>query len=476
MRSSADVRRALRTGAALLLATPLALGAQGGAKRPEYQSLRFEERWPAQPQTGDPWDRLKHVALSHDGAVYLTVAGQARWRGEQAEHFGLAAGAGRNDAFGVTRLDVSGDLHVGSPLRLFAELRDASAVGRELPGGARPQDTDRWDVQNLFVELAAGSKLPNAHLRVGRQELSIGKERLVGVSDWSNARRSFDGVRADLAPDARTTVTLLGARPVLLSARHPNRADTNAALWGGVATRALGRGTTAQLLALEWDQKRATLPAPGRALTGAQHRLTSCLRVSGPLPRLGWLAYEVEGAAQTGHVAGRRIAAWSVVSELTATGARLPLAPSLTLGADLASGTRDSLGTTAGTFVPPYPSAHTWNGYVDIVGRENLAEQRAVATARLPVLGQLRAAVHQFARVSTQDAAYTKSGSVLRAASGDRTRHVGDELDLTLTRSVGRHLKLLGGYGHFAPGAFLRHAAAGASPEDWGFLGTTFTF
>lgn len=52
----------------------------------------------------------------------------------------------------------------------------------------------------------------------------------------------------------------------------------------------------------------------------------------------------------------------------------------------------------------------------------------------------------------------------------------GGEADVTLTRGVGRHVKLTGGYGHFAPGAFLRQAASGAAPVDWGFLSTTMTF
>ena len=72
--------------------------------------------------------------------------------------------------------------------------------------------------------------------------------------------------------------------------------------------------------------------------------------------------------------------------------------------------------------------------------------------------------------------AYNKSGGMLRAASGDPSLGVGEALDATATRALGRHVKLLAGYAHFAPGAFLRHAAAGAHPVDWGVAGTALTF
>jgi hypothetical protein len=184
-----------------------------------------------------------------------------------------------------------------------------------------------------------------------------------------------------------------------------------------------------------------------------------------PLLPAPWLTAEVEGGAQRGHAGAQRIAGWYVVSELTATGGSLPLRPSLALGWDRASGDRDSTDRATQTFVPPYPSAHTFSGYADLVGRQNLDERRAVLTAQLPVLGTLRLAGHAFRRASATDAAYTKAGGVLRAAAGDPSLDVGRELDATATHPLGRHVKLIAGYAHFAPGAFLRHATGARTPS-----------
>ena len=46
----------------------------------------------------------------------------------------------------------------------------------------------------------------------------------------------------------------------------------------------------------------------------------------------------------------------------------------------------------------------------------------------------------------------------------------------TGTATVNRHLKVLAGYAHFAPGAFLRQSSATSHAVDWAYAGTTFTF
>ena len=456
------------------------------AAAPDYKLLRFDESWRRPPAPGaGPLARLKHLPLAADDAVYLTLGGQLRWRGEDVSHYQLGAGAARRGSFGLWRTGLAADLHARPlfgvlGLRAFGELRDAVADGRELPGGARPQDTDRWDVQNLFVDVSAGApdRVPRATLRAGRQELALGKERLVGPGDWANARRTFQGLRLDAAAGPAGALQLFRVRPVQLSVARPNHADTAAVLWGATLTRAAWAGATGQLLALRADQSPAAVPTAGGVLAGPQRRSTLGARLAGAVPGAarGWLALDLEGGAQRGALAGRRVAAWYAVGELTAAGKRLPLRPTFTLGYDRSSGDRDSTDRAVGTFVAPYPSAHAFDGYADVVGRQNLADARAVLTADVPVVGQLRAAEHTFARVSPQDGAYGKTGALLRAPGGDAARAVGQELDLTATRPLGAHLKLVAGYAHFTPGAFLRHAPATAHPLDWGFGGTTFTF
>jgi hypothetical protein len=48
----------------------------------------------------------------------------------------------------------------------------------------------------LFVEAKLGEWDGHpAYVRVGRQEIALGSQRLVGSPEWGNMRRNFDGVR-----------------------------------------------------------------------------------------------------------------------------------------------------------------------------------------------------------------------------------------------------------------------------------------
>jgi hypothetical protein len=60
-----------------------------------------------------------------------------------------------------------------------------------------PPYRDTWDPRLAYVELGDTENGTSA-LRVGRQGLAFGEERLIGNSNWQNTARSFDAVRGRL--------------------------------------------------------------------------------------------------------------------------------------------------------------------------------------------------------------------------------------------------------------------------------------
>lgn len=416
---------------------------------------------------------LTHAqADSATRAVSLTIGGQVRARVERVSNYLAEAGAGRTDTYGNTRLVLSADLRLLDHLRLFAEARDAVGYDRDLSGGRRTSDHDRWDAQSLFVEgrgTVGGAALS---ARVGRQELAVGRERLVGPSDWSNARRAFDGARAGAALRG-VALDLFHARPVAVRSSERNRADVNTSL-GGATLGGRARGATWLLYALRLAQDSVAFAGS----SGRHARVTTGARVDGTLPSPAWLplSAELEGAVQRGSIGARDVRAWFGVAELTARPAALPWKTALVVGAEVASGDTDARDAVAGTFHQLLPSAHSHGGAMDIIGRQNTRELRAAVAATPVKRLSLRLAGHRFDRTSVADAAYGKAGTALRPVGASGARALGHELDLTATWQVARGLRALGGYGHFAPGRHLRDSAAATRAADWGFIGTTFTF
>src|SRR6185295_4215801 len=73
-------------------------------------------------------------------------------------------------------------------VNLFVEGRDARNWGDSRP--VIPSN-DSFDLYQAYFQMGNPKDYPLL-LKVGRQEMTYGDERFVGVSDWNNAGRSFD--------------------------------------------------------------------------------------------------------------------------------------------------------------------------------------------------------------------------------------------------------------------------------------------
>jgi hypothetical protein len=123
--------------------------AAGEPKRPALQigsALRFNEDWSTLKgvdlsQTDDFWDRLKFIPLTKDESVWLSFGGQARGRVEYFNNFQWGASEPeQSDAYLLTRLRLSADLHVTPYFRMYVEGKRArwcrsteSSRGRIVP-------------------------------------------------------------------------------------------------------------------------------------------------------------------------------------------------------------------------------------------------------------------------------------------------------------------------------------------------------
>jgi len=459
---------------ALLVIASMPVAAQSPRPpRPDFKNLRFDEVWPLalRPYRWD--DAIKNIPLAGRRPLALTLGGQLRWREEFARGFNVSA---LDDDYGQSRLLLSADLVAGRRASLYArgfgEFRDAQSYGRTLPGGARPSDADRHDMQNLFAEVGYG----RSFARVGRQEIALGRERLVGVPDWANTRRGSQGARAQLV-HGRVAVEVIDMRPILVRQSSRNVLDSTARLrtlsvGNAAGAKALSRGLPAVWQLYRYDQTVVNG-------TNDVHRVTSGARTMwqwGTTPaQARSVSLEFEGALQTGHANARAIDAWFWVVEAQWQLKRLHGAPAVALGLEQASGERAST-ADAEMFNVLYPAAHAHGGFADVIGRPNARELHLIGTWDPVKPIALRLAIYRFDRLRLDDGIYTKQNTIFRAAHASRDRHAADEIDLTSTWKVSTHWRVIAGAALVEPGPFLRGTAGGARTEHWGFAGTAFTF
>jgi hypothetical protein len=448
-------------------------GQAASAPRPEYRVTRFDEDWSVLQGGAERGglDALKYVSLADSSAIYLSIGGQLRYRMEGVRNFLLDDAPERSDEFGLTRALLHADLHLSWPLRVFLEGKQAVAHGRDLPGGTRPLDQDEWELQNAFVDVACCGPAPVAGLRIGRQELLLGSQRLLSPLDWTNTRRTFEGAKLT----GRFEGFVLDAfwtRPVIIRLDAANTRDDDA-VFTGITFRPATPGSIAwETYLLRLEQGEGTR-LWGRE--GEHDRITIGGRAAKALGS-GATRVEIEGAWQGGTLADETISAFFVASDITRSFAALWSRPTLGVGLDYASGDDAPEDGRAGTFHQLFPLAHAFAGYMDILGRQNLTEIRAVATAAPAAPLQLRLSGHHFLRASDADGAYAVGGGELRPAAGLAERSIGSEVDMLATFRASPHSRLEVGYGHFFPGAFMTESASGATGSDWVYAAVVFTF
>ena len=448
-------------------------------KRPAYQigsAGRFNEDWSVLrgvdlDTTDDFWDRLKFIPLTSDQNVWLTIGGQARERGEYFRQYLFGNSEPKqSDGYLLSRYRLSADLHLTRYFRMFAEGRSAFALDRDLAGGRTTSYVDEVDLMNGFADVMIPlGQQASVTLRGGRQELIFGSQRLVGPGDFTQVPRAFEGGAA-IGQIAGWTITPFWAQPVVVDKYRFNQSTSDQELFGVFGTGPLH--VVAVNLDLYWlDANNKTVTFNGTV--GREHRHTLGGRVWGKIGATG-LDFEVEGAAQFGTV-GRGDVATSMFT--TVLGYTLPvprLSPRVYLEFDYASGD-DRPGGNVGTFNPLYPNGHSYLGYIDYIGRQNLISPNAGVS--VSPIRDLTLSLQQyfFWRASDHDAIYNKSGGVLRPATGTTARYVGAETDVLATYNLTHHIQGYAGYSHFSTGEFIEKTGKDKD-SDFYYLAIQYTF
>ena len=457
--------------------TPALLWGQSGSARPDFRPIRFEESWNQAPATRPIDDLPKHIRLIAHDLAWLSLGGSVRWREEYNHDYGFSAAEANQGQFSVSRALLSGDLHIGRAagpyLRGFAEFRDAQGFNRTLPGGVRSNEQDRHDWQNSFVEAGWSS---NVALRYGRQDVSIGKERLVGISDWSNSRRSFQGLRV-LTTFGDIAVDVLDAHVMLIQSDLPNRPDSTTRFRYAAIGSAREAAPAQTMRPVAWQfyvlQNDAVLGARNaRSTYGARSVWKVPLSAKAGVQ----LSYEFEGAEQRGWLGEKDVHAWFIANDVQLSFRKTPWAPALILGFDRANGDKNAADGHADSFTTLYGSARSSGGIADVYGRGNLAELRAGATINPTSWLDIQLVSRSARRVELGDGVYSKQNTLFRAPSSSTARDVGTETNLTANLKVGRHVKVQGGLAQVDPGAFLRLTPGGAHSQQFAFVSSTVTF
>ena len=404
--------------------------------------------------------------VNEDLPRWIRFSGEYRVRLEGVDGVGFRSSG--SDAFVLGRLRLNATLAPVSWLKLQLQGQDAQVVARNIKPDAAPFE-DTFDLRQAYIELG-NPEARTFGLRVGRQELVFGEQRLVGHLNWFNAARSFDAVRTTLR-NSQVRLDVFASSVVNAKDGDWNKRTDGNNLHGAY-------GSLAKLV------PNATVEpyvfwrlAPGqRTETGTAARLDSKtvgVRWVGKLPSR--LDYGVEMAAQTGSVASDDVSAWAGHWVLGYTAA-VPYTPRLVAEYNYASGDSNPKDGQRQTFDQLFPTGHDKYGLANQVGWKNVHDIRSGIEFKPSPKMAASAFYHSWWLADPHDGLYNAGGAlVARVASGAAGRHIGQEADFQGTYTFNNLLQFGGGFGHVFPGTFLKNATAG-KPYNTAYLMVTYQF
>jgi hypothetical protein len=385
--------------------------------------------------------------------AWLRVRGEFR---ERIEGFdGAGFNATREDLYYLSRLRFNATVTPARPLSFQVQAQDARVAKKTVGPTAAPFSAP-FDLRMAFADV--GSAVGPVKVRVGRQELVYGEQRLVGHVSWLNAARTFDGAKMTLRTKA-FSVDAFGTSVVRILDGAFDRSGNGNRFAGAYATtaRLIPLGTVEPFVFWRRDVNLRTETTG----VGDLEQTTVGVRVVGRMP--GRLDYGIEVALQRGSLGTDDVEAWAGHWQLRES-LPGPGAVKLVGEYNYASGDDDPADGVRGTFDQLYPTPHDKYGLADQIGWKNLHHARAGLEVT-PIRGwPVTANYHSWWLAEARDGLYAASSAlVARMPASAIDRHVGQEIDVQVAKALTPQIQLAGGYAHIFPGAFLMQATPGAS-------------
>lgn len=349
----------------------------------------------------------------------------------------------------------------GRPLedvRVFVHVRDSRVFGQETNTLSDSRNLDLHqgyiEISNLFVKPLM--------LRLGRQELSYGNERMIGTVGWHNVGRVFDGglfrvdvpaVTVDLfAMNTGETqqYTPAATPPAVRSVR-----DEGSDFFGSyIKVKSIPDHTVSVYVLYEWN----------RSLRSGYTELSRFTMGSYAGGKSDALDYEAEAAYQGGKRQGADIGAYMLTGTL-GYAIEWSLLSRLAVGSELLSGSPDD--SKYRSFDPAFHTGHKFYGFMDYfinipANTLNRGLVDLLARATLNVSGTMNLNIwfHHF--------------SYHQAVAGERA--LGQEIDMVLNLRYNRSVTFELGASTFLPASLMRERFGESDAALWGYLMTTVAF
>ncbi len=406
------------------------------------------------------------LSFANDRVVF-GIEDQTRFEYRE-NNFDFNSGLGtiNDDSWLLNRFRLSMQLKPAEWLMFYVQGQDAREIDSDradIPGLLGAEGDNPFDLRQAYVEIGDGKSFPLS-LKVGRQVLLYGDQRLIGPLEWSNISRTFDAVKLRYTGKDGLWVDAFISSVVVIDRFGMDDSDKDSLLSGLYAhIPTLGIQDT-ELYALYFDDTNRK-----------DHFLTLGTHWKSTPGKLGPWDYETEFVVQTGTAGGRDLSAFASYIEggYTFQG---PWKPRLSLEYSYGSGDGDPTDGDNGSFQNLYPTNHPHYGYMDAFSWSNMHDAVLHLSAKPAKTLTAGMDLHFFWLADTADTwRRANASTAVRPASPAASNYAGAEFDTLLTWSPHSSFTLTAGYSHFFAGSYLDDSGTG-SDADFVYLMTGIKF
>lgn len=390
--------------------------------------------------------------VNHHLPSWLRFSGEERIRMEGYDNGGFQPN--NTDNYLLQRLRLNMTIQPAWWFRVFVQSQDSREFYK---GGApAPPFQDTWDLRQAFAEIGDMER-GFVDLRVGRQEVNLGEERLVGSSNWTNNARTFDAARLRLHRK-KVRLDVFAASVVVVTVGQVGAVTPGNNIYGlyGGLENVIPKSTIEPYLF--WRSQSDVKAQLGGI--GTYDMKVPGIRWVGTLPRN--FDYNTDLAFERGSVLKDEIDAWAGHWVMGYKVPSLPWSPRIFAEFNYATGSASAKLGQRNTFDQLYATAHDKYGFSDQVGWKNIEHVRVGPEFTIRPWWYMSARYSDYWLANAHDALYNTSNAVVaQMADGSAGRWVGQEVDFVNRFQVSKITTIGGGFSHIIPGTFLKKATPG---------------
>lgn len=397
--------------------------------------------------------------------------------------------------------------YTGRWVAFTVEARSSYSYGDERfnPTAAGQGLTDRdgpMDLHQAFVLIGNHKEFP-VSLKIGRQELVYGDQRLVGHFRWGNNARTFDAVKlrwqnAIFGVDLFTGGVVYNDHN---NFNHANSQDHFSGAYFNFPTLAKNEIVESYIFARNVERGIVTdnwsgVAAPFR-FPAPQDIYTLGVRVKSKPNAYGPWDYGVEAMYQFGNrtavfpattvaaaLAAPRLdhRAEALVAQGGYTWSQSWGQPRLALIYSFGSGDSNSADSKSGTFQNLFPTNHLFYGYMDLSSLQNMHDLRLAYTLKPTPTTSLALEGHVQRLAKTTDFWYNVAGvprnftgAAVGSGAGYRinpsySHQLGQEIDLVGGWSFTHYAQLEVGLSHYFRGDYIKQSLSAVGSHDANYM------